>query len=268
VVYGAAPQFQAAGERQTAFAFVAVGLVTTLMIAWAMNAQISARLAAEREIAARQKVEARQKLLLDELNHRVKNTLATVQSIAAQSLRNAPDLETGRKNFEARLIALSEAHNLLTRDNWRGASLAELAKAELEPYGGGRRERVTILGEPVWLSPNTAVALGMAFHELATNAAKHGALSGENGRVRVEWTVAKGVDAPDRVSIIWREAGGPPVAEPSRRGFGSRLITSGLAHQLHGDVKLTFDPDGVSCSISFDLTPPASSFAPDVEDAA
>lgn len=261
VVYSAGPRFQATEDVQAIIGFVAVGLIATMLVAWAMSAQVEARLRAEREVAARIRIEERQKLLLDELNHRVKNTLATVQSIAAQSLRNAPDLETGRKNFEARLMALSEAHNLLTRDNWRGASLADLAEAELAPYGGERRERLTILGEPVWLSPNTAVALGMAFHELATNAAKHGALSGANGRVKVEWSVSRSDDAPDRVSIVWREAGGPRVETPSRRGFGSRLIVSGLAHQLDGDVRLDFDPDGVSCSISFSL---AQAEAPDL----
>jgi len=269
VVYNAGSAFHPNDGLAMVLAFVAIGLVATGLVAWAMSAQVEARLSAEREVAARAQVEERQKLLLDELNHRVKNTLATVQSIAAQSLRNAPDLETGRKTFEARLMALSEAHNLLTRDNWRGASLADLAEAELAPYGGGRRERVTILGEPVWLSPNTAVALGMAFHELATNAAKHGALSGENGRVRIEWTVSRSDAAADRVSIVWREAGGPRVANPSRRGFGSRLIVTGLAHQLNGDVRLEFDPDGVSCSISFNLAPPSPEpFGTPAEDAA
>jgi two-component sensor histidine kinase len=238
------------------FAFVAIGILASVLGAWATESQVRARLAAEREIEARTVGEERRKLLLDELNHRVKNTLATVQSIAAQSLRNAPDLESGRKDFEARLLALSEAHNLLTRDNWRGASLADLAATELVPYGGeGQPQRVTIFGEPVWLRPNTAVALGMAFHELATNAAKYGALSGKNGQVKVSWTVSRSEDGPDRVCITWREAGGPPVKSPSRRGFGSRLIVSGLAHQLNGDVKLDFDPDGVRCSIAFNLAP-------------
>jgi len=256
VVYSAGANFHPTSDRLLIFAFVATGILASLLGAWTTEAQVRARLAAEREIEAREGAEERRKLLLDELNHRVKNTLATVQSIAAQSLRDAPDLETGRKTFEARLMALSQAHNLLTRDNWRGASLAELAATELAPYGSeGRPKRVEIFGEPVWLKPDMAVALGMAFHELATNAAKHGALSGENGRVKVSWTVSHSEDGPDRVSITWREAGGPPVRTPSRRGFGSRLIVSGLAHQLHGDVKLDFDPDGVRCSITFNLAP-------------
>ncbi|MFN3522171.1 MAG: CHASE domain-containing protein [Phenylobacterium sp.] len=255
VVYSAGPAFAAGDASQELALFILVGLMTTGALAWAMFVQVDARLIAEREVAARQRGEERRKLLLDELNHRVKNTLATVQSIAAQSLRSAPDLESARRTFEARLIALSEAHNLLTRDNWRGAGLEDLAATELEPYRGGRRERVSILGEPVWLSPDTAVALGMAFHELATNAAKHGALSAENGRVRVEWTVARRQGAPDQVSIVWREAGGPPVGKPTRQGFGSRLIVAGLAHQLNGEVSLAFDPEGVSCSIVFNLTP-------------
>jgi two-component sensor histidine kinase/CHASE1-domain containing sensor protein len=268
VAYTATEALEPAGEAHLVAAFIAVGLLTTGLTAWAMFAQVGARLAAEREVAARKRSEERRKLLLDELNHRVKNTLATVQSVAAQSLRNAPDLKTGRKDFEARLMALSEAHNLLTRDNWRGADLADLAKVELAPYDGGRKERVTLLGEPVWLSPNTAVALGMAFHELATNAAKHGALSGEKGQVKVQWTVDRSGEAPDRVSIVWREAGGPPVSAPDRKGFGSRLILSGLAHQLKGDVSLVFEPDGVSCSIAFNMDKTTSRLGPDVGDAA
>ena len=254
VIYRAEAGFHPMADRALVLVFLVLGGLASILGAWATESQVRARLVAEREIESRAMGEERRKLLLDELNHRVKNTLATVQSIAAQSLRNAPDLESGRRDFTARLMALSEAHNLLTRDDWRGASLADLAANELEPYGGeGWPQRVTILGEPVWLRPNTAVALGMAFHELATNAAKYGALSGKRGQVRVSWEVSRTETGPDRVSITWREAGGPTVRPPARQGFGSRLIVAGLAHQLKGDVQLEFEPDGVRCQIAFNL---------------
>jgi len=254
IIYRARADYDHGSDRWVTIAFVVGGLLSTLLLGIATWRQLNARLAAEREIVARIAAEARQKLLLDELNHRVKNTLATVQSIAAQSLRHGTDVNSVRKSFEARLIALSQAHNLLTRDNWSGASLAELIRTELAPYGGHHGERVTIRGERVWLAPNTAVALGMAFHELATNAVKYGALSGEEGRVRVTWTVAPG-SGPRQLRIVWRELGGPPVDPPARRGFGSRVIVGGLAHQLDGVVDLDFAPTGVVCTIVFTLPP-------------
>lgn len=253
IIYKSREGFDIPSERLLTLAFVIGGLLTTALISFATWRQVDARLAAEREIVARIAAEAHQKLLLDELNHRVKNTLATVQSIAAQSLRHGTDVGSVRQSFEARLIALSQAHNLLTRDNWRGASLAELLRSELSPYGGDHGERIVVGGEHVWLAPDTAVALGMAFHELATNAVKYGSLSNEDGRVHVTWTVHG--TGPRQLRIVWREQGGPPVAPPDRRGFGSRVIVGGLAHQLDGVVDLDFAPNGVVCTIIFMLPP-------------
>ena len=254
IVYRARADYGEGSDRWITTSFIVGGLLATLLISLAVWRQVSARLAAEREIVARIAAEARQKLLLDELNHRVKNTLATVQSIAAQSLRHGDDVASVRESFEARLIALSQAHNLLTRDNWSGANLAELLFSELRPYGGAHGERLFIGGEQVWLTPNTAVALGMAFHELATNAVKYGALSNEDGRVHVTWTLGPGAGAR-QLRIVWRELGGPPVREPERRGFGSRMIVGGLAHQLDGVVDLDFAAAGVVCTIVFTLPP-------------
>lgn len=253
VRYYADPQYWPASDRILTLAFIAGGLVAALIGGWAMAAQVRAREAAEREIALRAVAATRQKLLLDELNHRVKNTLATVQSVASQSLRNARDIGQGRRDFEARLLSLSKAHNLLTLDNWRGASLADLAETELEPYRSAGAGRVKIEGEEVWLAPNTAVAMGMAFHELATNAAKYGALSAPQGRVMVTWKLTRPEHAPRRLVIRWIEADGPEVRPPERRGFGSRLLLSGLAHQLNGEVDLDFRKEGVRCTITFNL---------------
>lgn len=204
--------------------------------------------ASQDEIAARKKIEEHQKLLLDELNHRVKNTLATVQSIAAQTIRSSPEPRAFRQAFEARLIALSQAHNLLSLSNWRGVELTDLVRRELTPHGIDDPHRISVSGPPVTLPPATAVAIGMALHELATNAARHGALSSTTGKVEVSWSVRCAADARN-LQLMWKESGGPVVHEPKRRGFGSRLIEQGLKHDLHGEAKLTFESSGLKCVI-------------------
>lgn len=203
--------------------------------------------AAQAEIAARLKVEAHQKLLLDELNHRVKNTLATVQSIAVQSLRSPAGPSGFREIFEARLLALSEAHNLLSNEAWRGADLATLAARELAPYGGDDPTRIRLDGEPAWLSPSATVAFGMALHELAMNAARHGALSSPTGRVEVSWGWDRRTGGGLR--FVWQESGGPPVRAPARRGFGLRMMERGLRQEFGGDVEIAFEPSGLRCVV-------------------
>jgi two-component sensor histidine kinase len=193
--------------------------------------------------------ERQQKLLLDELNHRVKNTLATVQAIAEQTLRTNSDPADFRRAFEARLMALSATHNLLTATNWRSADLRQVAQLEFQPYG---RERYRLAGPSVSLSPAQTLALGMLFHELATNAAKHGALSGGDGEVKVTWRVEPTGDGRELI-VDWREQGGPPVTPPARAGFGSRLIERSLRGQLGGDAGLTFAPEGLRCRIRLPL---------------
>jgi len=183
-----------------------------------------------------------QRLLINELNHRVKNTLATVQSIAAQTARRAESPEDFREKFETRLIALSNTHNALTRGGWESASLSELLSQEFEPYAG---EQVRLDGPQVDLPPRMAVTLGMVFHELATNAAKYGALSTPAGLVRVSWrTVLDG--AATGLVLQWTEEGGPPVRTPTRRGFGSRLIENSVNGELGGSSRMAFEPGGLS----------------------
>jgi PAS domain S-box-containing protein len=190
----------------------------------------------------------RQKLMIDELNHRVKNTLATVQSIAMQTARSHEDPRTFAAGFQSRLMALSHTHDLLTRSHWEGADLAEILRHETEAHGV---TRVVINGPHVPLEPAAALSLGMIFHELATNAAKYGALSDADGRVFVDWSLADHTNR--RLNIEWRELDGPPVAEPTRRGFGSRLIERNVRHDLAGDVKLTYATDGFRAEISIPL---------------
>jgi PAS domain S-box-containing protein len=202
------------------------------------------------DVTDRVNAERQQKLLVDELNHRVKNVLATVQAIAAQTLRTSPDPAEFREAFESRLVGLSATHDLLTATSWRSASLRDVVLVEFRPYGA---ERYRLRGPEVDLSPSEALALGLVFHELATNAAKYGALSTPDGCVDVQWSVAETPDAPLQLALDWRERGGPPVRTPERRGFGSRLIERSLKGNLRGQALLTFAPGGLACHIDLPL---------------
>jgi len=194
------------------------------------------------------------KMLIDELNHRVKNTLSTVQSIVVQALRTPASPEIIRESIEARLFALARSHDLLTRDNWEGAGLHDLVDNALEPFGvaDGRAERFVVTGENVRLPPRVTLTLAIALHELATNAVKYGAFSNEAGSILIDWRVEPGPSG-ERLIICWREKDGPPVAPPSRKGFGSWVLERGLAHELEGHVTLDYRPDGVVCAIDFPL---------------
>lgn len=193
---------------------------------------------------------ARSEMLIDELNHRVKNTLATVQSIVSKALRSSGDVEVVREAIESRLFALSRSHDLLTRVQWESAGLRDIVTDALEPFGigDGRAERFVITGPNVRFPPKGALALGVAFNELATNAVKYGAFSNEEGRIMVSWTVESDL-GQGRLVLHWREEGGPPVTPPSRKGFGSQVIERGLAHELGGKVRLAYQPGGVICTI-------------------
>lgn len=194
------------------------------------------------DITERKRAEEQRTLLINELNHRVKNTLATVQSLASQTLRSTERSADARPMFEARLLALSRAHDVLTRQSWQGASLREVADRALEPFQTASG-RIRIEGADVRLSPKQALALSMALHELATNAAKYGALSNDSGRVDVAWQVA--LDGGAELQLTWTESGGPPVMPPTRTGFGSRLIQRSLAHDLGGATSIEYLPQGV-----------------------
>ncbi|EYD73512.1 putative sensory transduction histidine kinase [Rubellimicrobium mesophilum DSM 19309] len=199
-----------------------------------------------RDIRAEKEAQARLRLLMNELNHRVKNTLATVQSIVRQGLRGSEIPSRVREGIDARLLALSRSHDLLTREAWGRTCLKELADLALEPYRatGEAAGRLIVEGPEIRLDPYAALALGMAFHELATNAAKYGALSNDRGRVRLSWRRDGGA-----LRIDWKEEDGPPVIPPKEKGFGSRLIERGLAQQLDGSVAIAYPPAGVVCSI-------------------
>ncbi|QOG23627.1 MULTISPECIES: sensor histidine kinase [Bradyrhizobium] len=186
-------------------------------------------------------------LLIEELNHRVKNTLALMQAIAVQTFRSASRDE--RTKFEGRLGALAEAHNLLSQEKWAGSELREVIARALQPFLLSNPDRIRMAGPAVPLSPRLAVVLSMIVHEIATNAAKYGALSNETGRVTLDWEVIADTPKP-RLRLIWTEIGGPPVTEPVRRGFGSRLIERSARDQLGGEATVDFLPRGVVCTIT------------------
>ncbi|MCB8819022.1 sensor histidine kinase [Microvirga rosea] len=203
------------------------------------------------DITARKLADERQALLLHELNHRVKNTLATVQSIASLTRRSAEAEDPAIWDaFLGRLQGLAKTNDLLTATNWNGADLRDVLSNELDPYQDVLGRRVRLRGPRVSLQASAVLALGLAVHELATNAAKYGSLSHPEGRIRVTWAVTKG-DSPRSLLVEWVETGGPPVVPPKRQGFGSKLIQRGLAQQLGGDIKLIFAPTGVRCVITF-----------------
>lgn len=196
------------------------------------------------DITERVKAELHQRLMIAELNHRVKNSLAVVQSLAHQSFsRDDNSREEALNTFEGRLQALASAHTILTDQHWEQADLQEIAEAALRPHGGP--DRIRIEGPATSISPKFAVALSMALHELATNSARFGSLSVPRGRVDLAWTAGGG-----RVDIRWAESGGPAVAPPARRRFGTRMIERALAADVGGKVVLEFPPEGVTCLIS------------------
>lgn len=202
------------------------------------------------DITEKDEAEKARDLLVAELNHRVKNTLAIVQGIAFQTFRNDSSPREARRAFEGRLIALARAHNLLTQANWEDASLEELASLALQAQGVNGT-RVAIRGPSISLPPKEAVSVSLALHELSTNAMKYGALSNETGRVDVTWERKDG--AQPRLHLKWRETGGPPVQKPVRAGFGSFLLQRTLGQDLNGEVMVNFDPEGVVCIVDAPL---------------
>ncbi|CDM62948.1 MULTISPECIES: PAS domain S-box protein [Rhizobium] len=196
------------------------------------------------DISARKEAERLQTVLVGELNHRVKNVLATVMAIARQTLGREEANRAGVDAFEARLASMSKAHDLLTHGNWEQAELEAVVKQSLSPY---QKDSFSISGPSIHLAPRAVLSISLALHELATNAAKYGALSVPEGRVSIEWALEG--DKPAKLRLRWQETGGPSVTQPARKGFGSRLIESLLAAELKGNVKITYDQAGVICEV-------------------
>ncbi len=234
-----------------------------------LPAVVARAVAEARERVERRRADERLRLLMGELSHRVKNTLASVLSIARQSIHGAASLDEFEDVFMGRLMALSEAHGLLFQSNWTEAALCDVVGRTLAPFrreiGGqetdgqvtGGQEiggRIDAAGPPVRLTPKMALALGMMVHELAINAVKHGALQVAEGHVEIAWSsVADPEGEGAHVELHWTERGGPLVAPPARHGFGTKLIERGVVYELDGAVSLDFAPEGFSCRIDFPL---------------
>jgi PAS domain S-box-containing protein len=217
------------------------------------NGQVTGIFAEGSDVTERVRSEDHQLLLLNELNHRVKNTLATVQSIASQTLRTASSTRAAQEAIESRLFALSRAHDVLTRENWEGAWIREVVGHAMQPFQNVAQNRIHCHGDEVRLPPNTTLALAMALQELATNAVKYGALSNEAGTVEIAWRVDHTRDVP-HLLLKWEEKDGPPVVPPSRRGFGTRLVERSLAQgHLGGAARIDFAASGVVCTIDAPL---------------
>ncbi len=198
-----------------------------------------------------------QKLILEEMHHRIKNTLATVSAIASQSLRTATSPEHGQHAIEGRLAALGRAHDLLMQANWANASLAQTVRGATEPYDNEGAINFEIEGPDVGITSGAVIALAMTFNELCTNTTKFGALSVPGGRVKIAWTID---DDKQRLRLTWREMGGPKVPPPGRKSFGTRMMSS-LGQQLKGKVELDYDPAGFVYTLEVPLdalTAPAS----------
>jgi two-component sensor histidine kinase len=201
------------------------------------------------DITERKIAEQHRKLLIDELNHRVKNTLAVVQSIAAQTFKDSVVSPELRASYEGRLMALSRAHGLLTRESWESAPLRQLLNDAISPFN---MHRFDMRAADLRLAPKPAVSLVLALHELATNATKYGALSNDGGKVTI--TCAVETEEIPMFRLVWMERGGPAVTPPAARGFGSRLIERGLAAELGGHVVLDYASDGLVCTIEAPLS--------------
>jgi two-component sensor histidine kinase/DNA-binding response OmpR family regulator len=191
-----------------------------------------------------------QKLILDEMHHRIKNTLATVSAIASQSLRTATSIEHGKQAIEGRLVALGRAHDLLMQASWANASLAQTVRGATEPYDQQGAGHFSINGPDIGITSGAVIALAMTFNELCTNTTKFGALSVPSGRVDISWTVDK---EAQRLRLTWTESGGPAVTQPSRQSFGTRMMGS-LGLQLNGQVLLAYEPTGFVYTLDVPLS--------------
>ena len=201
------------------------------------------------DVTARRVAEDQQRLLSAEAVHRVKNTLASVLAIIDQTLRGSDTPADVQEKLTARVLALAKAHDVLVSTNWSGASLSDLVRNVAGVHTHEGQHQVEIVGPEVHVSPRLAVSLSLALHELGTNAVKYGALSCASGRVAITWTVTA-TDSGDRLSLRWREQGGPTVEPPARRGFGTRLLERGLGVDLAGAARLSFESSGLVYEIS------------------
>jgi two-component system CheB/CheR fusion protein len=225
------------------------------------NGKARGAIAAVVDISQRKRAEAHQEILLHELQHRVKNVLATVNSLAGRMLKSSASKEEFAAAFLGRLSAMGDMHELLSRRKWEGADLGAVARAALAPYASLDKGNIQLGGPDILLAPGVATTLGMAFHELATNAAKFGALSSPKGHAKVVWQI---IDRPEgkRLSVTWAERGGPAVMAPEKDGFGTYFVKRSIEYELDGTAQIAFEPDGVRCVVEIPLSPAADNGSP------
>jgi two-component sensor histidine kinase len=212
----------------------------------------SRQLEVKKYIEEREEVAARQKLLIRELHHRVKNTLANVRAMMGATAKSSGTVEEFVRDFSARIVSLADTHSMLTDDYWQTASLQALLEAELRHYETQNKPRIVLNGPNVLLIADVAIPVGMAFHELASNSSKFGALSRTNGRLSVRWSIARSGDT-QMVNLEWQERGGPRVDQPTRRGFGTTLLEKVVAVQCNAQIELDFHPDGLRFTMALPL---------------
>ncbi len=233
-------------------------IVVTSGLAW-LSAELRSAFARYRKLADQhastnedlRQAEAQQHLLNEELSHRLKNVLAVVQSVVSQTLRQATDLPSANVALSARLAALGNATAVLTANSWNSADMAAMISKVLGPHGD-IGTRINVNGPALTLDPRVALAFALALHELATNAAKYGALSNENGWIELTWSVERGGEVP-HLRLRWQEIGGPPVVPPTRRGFGSTMIERSLKSYFRGEAKMQYHPAGLIFEIDCEL---------------
>lgn len=231
---------------------LAAGLVLSAVI-YLLTASVYARRAqVQQSLAAAQEQNRIRSVLVKELNHRVKNSLATVLSLASLSRRHASDIDSYYEGFSARVAALAGTHDILTRSDWHDASIHEIIKAELGAHTSEEEERLSLDGPDLELKPSAALTLGLAIHELATNAAKYGALSSDHGCVEITWALDDSDQKKPIVDLRWSESGGPVVEIPTSQGFGTLLLTRLTARELGGVVEIDYAPSGLSVHITLD----------------
>lgn len=207
------------------------------------------------DITAREAATAHREMLVGELNHRVKNMLTTVQALMSQTIRRSDSLEAFRTAFEGRLQAMAHAHDLIMQKNWAGAEIGQLVARTLAPYSSEDHSRIDAKGAHIMVRSQTGVSLVMILHELTTNAVKYGALSVPAGRLAVTWRRSED-ESGSRISLQWRESGGPKVTPPARPGFGTRLIERSTSYELGGTAQLRYEEDGFCCDLDFPWTKP------------
>jgi PAS domain S-box-containing protein len=242
-------QGEAVNYRKDGSTYVVEWLITPVRDP---DGRITRWISAQRDVTARRAAEERQDLLVKELHHRVRNTLATVQAVLKASARSAGNLAEFQHTFTARITSLAKTHTLLTEDRAQAVPFEGLLRSELQPYADPRSSRVMLRGPAVLLPSELAVPIGMAMHELTTNAIRHGSLKDPDGRLEVTWSVEKSPSGPV-LHWTWDEHDGPPVALPTRQGFGQQLLNGLLTYRLGAKVEIAFDPDGLRVSIDIPL---------------